>query len=491
MNKRIQTYKLIVLRLILAGVLMLTGVPGRAQEVPFKIERATFSSRDYKESTPVIYNGSIVFRSDRRLDGSKRSSDSKGNNARNIFIIEDLGNGEWSEPKLLANELYDRQEHHGPAVFSKDGKQIWYSTTKGMTGKNNTKIGIFTGKWDGAKWIDIHLFEHCNPMYNYIHPYLSEDGKMLFFSSDVRGGEGSFDLYVCHLRGSTWSEPENLGPNVNTDRQEIYPIYYPNGRLYFSSKGLVPNLGDFDIYYSVYSNGEWQTPFHMAPPINSNRLDAWWYFTDTTYSKGYFHSDRQTRRVNKIYEFGLDIPEALYEECKIVEKNSYCFTFYEAGASALDTTQYRYEWVVEGEKFRQDEVDYCFEGVGQYQIALNVIDLLSDEVLFNQATYDLDIENIEQVYISSPDTIYVNDPVQFSGTETFIKDFTIDRYIWDMGDKNWVADTSVVHRYYNPGTYTIKLGVVQEADQPEQIQKNCGFKQVVVLPRRGGAVAQE
>jgi len=471
-------------------LLMLGGLSVHAQEVPFKVERAPFSSKAYKESAPVIYDSSIVFRADMRVEGAKSTKDITGNGAMNIFSLKDLGDGNWSDPELFANELYDRQEHHGPAVFNKEGDEIWYTRINEMTGKDKAKLGIYTGSWDGTKWTDQHVFEHCDPTYNYIHPYLSEDGKMLFFSSDRRGGEGQFDLYLCRLRGNTWSEPENLGANINTSRHEIYPVYYPNGRLYFSSRGHEPNLGDFDLYYSAIVGDEWQAPVHLNPPLNSKRLDAWFYALDTSFTRGYIHSDRQSRRIPKIYEFNLDIPEALYEECKIVEQNSYCFTFYEAGAAPLDTTQYRYEWVVEGEKFRQDEVDYCFGGVGQYQIALNVIDMLSGNVLFNQATYDLEIENIEQVYINSPDTIFVNDPVQFRGTETYIKDFTIDRYIWDMGDKNWVADTSVVHRYYNPGTYTIKLGVVKDADQPDQVQKTCGFKQVVVLPRRNGPGVQ-
>jgi hypothetical protein len=231
-------------------------------------------------------------------------------------------------------------------------------------------------------------------------------------------------------------------------------------------------------------DGEWQAPVHLKAPMNSKRLDAWFYATDTSFTRGYIHSDRQARRIPKIYEFSLDIPEALYERCKIVEQNSYCFTFYEAGAAALDTTVYRYEWVIEDEHFRQEEVDYCFPGTGRYIIALNVIDLLSGEVLFNQATYDLEIEDIEQVYINSPDTVFVNQPVEFSGTESNIKDFTIDRFIWDMGDKNWMDDPTVSYRYFKPGTYTIKLGVVNDADQPEQIQSTCGFKNVVVLPER-------
>jgi hypothetical protein len=322
-----------------------------------------------------------------------------------------------------------------------------------------------------------------------MHPFISEDGRMLFFASDMRGGMGQFDLYVSYLRGGGWTEPVNLGPNVNTNRHEIYPVYYPDGRLYFSSRGHDPNIGDFDIYYTVRDVGTWTPPVHLKPPFNTRRTDAWFYVTDTSFSRGYIHSDRDSRRRFNIYEFSLDIPEQLYEECKPVEKNIYCFTFFEAGAVDLDTSQFRYEWEIEGEKFRQDSVDYCFDGVGLYLIVLNVIDLLSGEVMFNEATYNLEIEDIEQVYITSPDTVFVNDPVRFSSRDTYLKDFTIDRYIWNMGDYNWLADTALTHRYHNPGTYTIKLGVIQTGRQDEVIRHNCGSKKVIVLPRRDGPTA--
>ena len=131
MKKWRLTYNLII------PLLMLGGLPLQGQEVPFKVERAPFSSRAYKESAPVIYDGSIVFRADMRVEGAKSTKDITGNNAMNIFTISDLGNGKWSDPELFATELYDRQEHHGPAVFNKDGNEIWYTRINEMTGKDH------------------------------------------------------------------------------------------------------------------------------------------------------------------------------------------------------------------------------------------------------------------------------------------------------------------------------------------------------------------
>ncbi len=471
-----ETYYLIIVLALMAGTAL------HAQEQPFKVERAAFSDRSFNEYAPVLLNGNIVFRSDKRLNVRTKNADERGKTSMNIFITRDQGEGNWSEPQLFANELQGVKDHYGPAVFNDRGNRIWFNKINEESPEDDATIGIFSGGFSGGEWTGIQPFQYNDPDYNFMHPFLSEDGRMLFFSSDMQGGVGRFDLYVCYLRGSLWSEPVNLGPNINSSRNEIYPVYYPDGRLYFSSNGLDPNIGGFDLYFSVRNVGEWTAPVHLSPPFNTRRNDAWFYVTDTSYSQGYIHSDREARIYN-IFEFSLDIPEDLYVNCKLVEQNSYCFTFYEAGTMDIDTTQFRYEWVVEDKKFRQKTVDYCFEGVGNFSIALNVIDLLSGEVLFNQATYELDIEDIEQVYIGAPDTVLVNEPVQFSGKGTFLKDFTIDRYIWNTGDYNWVADTTVEHRYYRPGTYTVKLGVMNSAEKQEEIQKTCGFKRIVVLPR--------
>ncbi len=484
MLRRIPAYCLIL------TAILATGNPLHAQEQPFKMERASFSNRSYDEYSPVLYNGNIVFRSNKRLNVRTKNSDENGNTAMNIFIVRDLGNGEWSDPQLFSNELSGLKEHFGPATFNSSGNRIWFNMINPESSEDRGKIGIFSGEYADGEWTGIEPFQYNEARYDFMHPFLSADGNMLFFSSNMPGGEGGFDLYVCDKRGSQWSEPVNLGPDINSNRNEIYPVYYSDGRLYFSSNGLDPNLGGFDLYYSVRVAGSWGQTIHLGPPFNTRRNEAWFMLSDTSYTRGYLHSNREARIYN-IFEFNLDIPEGLFENCKEQEQNSYCYTFFEAGTMDIDTTQYRYEWVIENRRFREKEVDYCFAGVGQYRIALNVIDMLSGDILFNEATYDLDIEDIEQVYITSPDTIYANEPMRLSGTRTFLKDFTIDRYIWNMGDHNWAADTAVEHRYSQPGTYTIKLGVVEEADQPEEVRTNCGYKRIVVLPGRNSSLAGE
>ena len=76
-------------------------------------------------------------------------------------------------------------------------------------------------------------------MSSYAHPYLFNEGKSLLFTSDMPGGCGGFDLYVVHWdeEAQAWGTPVNLGPDVNTEGDEIFPVIY-KGRLIFSSNGL-------------------------------------------------------------------------------------------------------------------------------------------------------------------------------------------------------------------------------------------------------------
>ena len=475
--KRHLTYKLLPLLFFLVS----SGV--MAQEEIYVLERAPFSSRSYNEDAPVLYQGSIVFTADKRISYTSQRTDATGATAINLFRVNKIDEETWTDPELFAEELSSVNAHTGWLVFNDRGNRIFYTTNQEKVGKEDAKLGIFSAGFAGGRWTGIQPFIHNDPSYNLTHPYLSPDGTMLFFSSDMKGGYGQFDLYVCVLDKNTWSEPINLGPAVNTRRDEGCPKYFENGRLYFSSKGH-DGLGGADIFFTENVDGQWVSPVHLPEPFNSKRNDVCFIPLDTANMTGYLVSNRDRARTSSIYEIRLDIPKTLFIHCKPQEENNFCFTFYEEGSVDLDTTSLMYEWLIEGNKIRSEEADYCFEGPGAYQVQLNVIDNLSGEVMFNQATYNLKLENIEQAYILSPDTVLVNERVVLDGTETFLKDFETNKFVWNTGDLNYVSNSVITHSFYKPGIYTIRLGVVEESGTPEESRQTCTFKRLVVIPPR-------
>jgi outer membrane protein OmpA-like peptidoglycan-associated protein/tetratricopeptide (TPR) repeat protein len=138
-------------------------------------------------------------------------------------------------------------------------------------------------------------------------PSLSPDKRDLYFASRRFGGYGGADIYVSHLSpNGTWSKPENLGPEINTSADETEPfIHADNQTLYFVSNGL-PGYGDADIFLTRRGNdGKWQKPENLGYPINTIDKDGTMIIASDGVT-AYFSSDRSdSRGANDIYTFPM------------------------------------------------------------------------------------------------------------------------------------------------------------------------------------------
>jgi PKD repeat protein len=145
-----------------------------------------------------------------------------------------------------------------------------------------------------------------------------------------------------------------------------------------------------------------------------------------------------------------------------------------------------YEWSFgDGNKARGLRVDHCYNGPGDYTLELNVIDKLTGETYYTQATYELAVEDIEQVYINAPDTVEVGQEIVFDGRKTNIDDFDIYRYYWDFGDGRKTRGVEARHIYSTVGNYIVQLGVVSRKDRDEESDKRGVYKNIVVVGSRG------
>ena len=457
------------------------GLFGQEIEV-YTTSKLAFSSNLYDEFAPVPYKNGLIFVSNIRTDFFYTFNNEKQKAPWSIFYVKERSNGEWSEPDIWEDEL-KTNANDGPLTIDPAGTVIYFSQNydapKGIGNiRDQSRVGIFKAEYINRRWRNIVPFEHNDERYSTMHPSLSPDGKLLCFSSNRRDGQGGYDIYICRKTDSTWSLPVNLGPLVNTSGNEIMPFYQSTGRLFFSSNRH-PGLGRYDIYFTENVDGVWVVPVNLGAPFNSKRDDIS-FTADNKLKEGYFASNRD-RRSASIYSFTLTAPE--FEVCEEQIEPDYCFTFFEEGTLDIDTTNLMYEWRVEGKRIRGKEAPYCFTRPGRYIIQLNVIDLLTDSVMYNEATYDFLLEDEEQVYIASPDTVFVDQTLHLDNQRTFLKDFEISRYYWDMGDDIHLSDTAVYHRYFKPGIYTVKCGALSEADTPEEVKKTCSSKRIYVLPK--------
>ncbi|WCL81901.1 tetratricopeptide repeat protein [Saprospira sp. CCB-QB6] len=123
-------------------------------------------------------------------------------------------------------------------------------------------------------------------------PALSDGGKTLYFAAKgLPGSYGGFDLYVSYFKEGRWTTPQNLGPNVNSIRDEISPFVDSKGILYFSSDGK-PGFGGFDVYRAENVAGSWKKVRNMGPNLNSSQDDVYFIF-EPEKNMGYLASNRE------------------------------------------------------------------------------------------------------------------------------------------------------------------------------------------------------
>jgi outer membrane protein OmpA-like peptidoglycan-associated protein/tetratricopeptide (TPR) repeat protein len=205
--------------------------------------------------------------------------------------------------------------HEATATFSADLKTIYYTTNIVVNKKltldesRTNNFHIIKGQIEDGKLIKPESVFFNSKNYSNGHPSLSEDGRWLFFASDMPGGFGETDLYVVQIaEDGTMGTPQNLGPTINTIGNELFP-YFKNGILYFSSDGHY-GWGDLDVYQSTFlGKMKFTTPKNLGSPVNSNK-DDFAYIVDSSDTFGYVSSNRALGKGDDdIYYFTKTKPE--------------------------------------------------------------------------------------------------------------------------------------------------------------------------------------
>jgi outer membrane protein OmpA-like peptidoglycan-associated protein/tetratricopeptide (TPR) repeat protein len=219
----------------------------------------------------------------------------------------------FGEKLFLPNVM--TKYHEATATVTPDLKTIYYTTNIVLKKKliiddsKTNNFQIIKGEIEDGRLVKIENVFFNSKDYSVGHPALSEDGKWLFFASDMPGGYGETDLYVVQIAtDGTMSSPANLGPTINTIGNELFP-FFRNGKLYFSSDGHY-GWGDLDIYESkFYGNLNFSEPRNLGAPMNSNK-DDFSFIIDSTESYGYISSNRAMGKGNDdLYYFTKDKPD--------------------------------------------------------------------------------------------------------------------------------------------------------------------------------------
>ncbi len=285
----------------------------------YKIQNLPRNSA-YVDFAPTMYKDKLVFSSAR---GTIKSTTKRNTWTQqpylDLFSATVTESGGLEYPEKFSKKLNSRL-HESTCVFTQNEQTIYFTRNnlmnakygKDTTGVNRLKI-YRAHLSDQLKWDQIEELPFNNNEYSVAHPALSADGSKLYFASDMPGGYGMSDLYVVTIQqDGSFSAPQNLGPEINTEGRDTFPFLSTSGTLYFASDGHL-GLGGLDIF-AIQLEGEDQTVYNVGKPINSAADDVT-FIIDEASKKGYFASNRAGGKgSDDIYSFTENTP--LITKCK-------------------------------------------------------------------------------------------------------------------------------------------------------------------------------
>lgn len=287
------------------------GMKEKGSAYTVKLERLFNGSRsDYAPAYMGMEATQLYFTSTRPQATGSDLSGITGMKNGDIFFAKKDEKGKWKIPEAVegVNTEYDE----GACAFSADG-QTMYLTVCRTDPQYPRMAEIWKSTRTDAQWSKPQALQlSADTLSSYAHPAPSPDGRWLYFVSDMPGGFGGLDLWRVSIAGEHgMGAVENLGPDINTAGDEMFPTVRPDGEVYFSSNARQPNMGGLDLYRAVEDTvtGRWNV-VHLPAPMNSNGDDFGITF-EGLHNRGFFSSNRSTggRGWDKIYSFSY--PEVL------------------------------------------------------------------------------------------------------------------------------------------------------------------------------------
>lgn len=389
-------------------------------QITVKISNANTENSDF--GTSYFGENQIIFAaSKKKISLIQRVWSPNTQPFLDLFIADIMEDGSFENITRFSKHVNSRY-HEADVMFTKDGKKVYFTRSnytnghygKDSLGMNNLKMysaSVVKGIWNNIKELPFN-----NDAYSVGHPSLSEDGKTLYFVSDMPGTLGKTDIFkVAVLGDDSYGTPENLGEVVNTKEKEMFPFIIGN-ELYFSSEGHENNLGGLDIYVTKIYPNFILTPEHLQAPINTDK-DDFALIVNATYTSGYFSSNRDLGvGDDDIYHFSS--PETIRFICKKIIKATVKDMETEAVLNNATVTLLSDKSVVMStinltETIRPENIVECnqeyllkasLEGYEDAQITFDTGDSEGDEVTL--------IIHLHKIVIEEPVVIEIN-PIYF------------------------------------------------------------------------------
>lgn len=250
---------------------------------------------------PPEYN-QVYFTSSRKESKGEKNSAITGVKNNDIYFSRKDEQGNWMKPDSLQSAINTNYDE-GVVSFEANGNRMYY-TFSPQDSTSNSYTSIYTSSRVGGSWSEGSILPlDKDTMAVYAHPAITPSGEYLYFVSDLPKGYGGKDIWRARMMDGVVSYIENLGPEINTAGDEMFPYMREDNTLYFSSDGH-PGMGGLDIFKADYdSKSEKWTVRNMQSPINSNADDFGITFEGEK-EQGFFSSNRnEGRGYDRIYWF--------------------------------------------------------------------------------------------------------------------------------------------------------------------------------------------
>ncbi|AZQ60606.1 cell envelope biogenesis protein OmpA [Maribacter sp. MJ134] len=287
-------------------------------EKKFDIKNLKINSEN-SEFSPMFFGEDVVFASamDSSVFNTRRY---KWNNQPYLDLYVSKLNEESQELKnaVKFSKKVNTKYHEASVAFSPDNETMYFTRNNyGKKLKRDKKginhLKIYRSKKVNGEWLEATEVSFNSDAYSTGHPAISSDGKKMYFVSDMPGSLGETDIFVVDINeDGSFSEPRNLGPEINTEQKEMFP-FINDKKFYFSSDGHT-GLGGLDVFEASFDAEKGFTEVrNLGKPINSNK-DDFSYIVDEETQKGYFASNRDGGKGDDdIYSFKRLVLEEIPE----------------------------------------------------------------------------------------------------------------------------------------------------------------------------------
>lgn len=357
----------------------------------YKISTVDFNSGK-GDFNPIYHPKGIAFSSARSNEAREWASD--GSSFLNLYVYNKQAN------KVEEIDELSGKKHDGSGYYDSINGLWYYSKnfTKNKNQLNVTGIFIYDEKTQTEE-----AFPYNSEKYFLGQPFLSQDGKTLFFSSDKsNGGFGKADIWYSFKKDDVWGEPINAGSIINTSENEMFPSFY-NGQLYFSSNGH-PGLGGLDIFTSKMVNNSFTSISNLGANLNSNADDLT-LILDKSGKNGFFATDRNgfvdhiysviIKDLNFVYiaklNTGLDAKSTSEIPVLVKSNGNVVDTLYaDANGEIIfnGDKEQDYSFEINNDKFIPNTTLYSTKGKTESDTTRANIDLVSKYVVVNTVVLD-------------------------------------------------------------------------------------------------------